>query len=100
MTSNHKHMSGEEISDFIVRTRLEMLSGLKMFLLFTFIVAVAFSWYQSNIYLLIASPLMSFFEGIRRSKIWMQKTKQELNISEESIMQAWNWYKHTKRTNI
>lgn len=93
-------MSGEEISDFIVRTRLEMLLGLKLFFLFTFIVAVAFSWYQSNIYLLIASPLMSFFEGIRRSKVWMQKTKQELNIDEESIMQAWNWYKHTKRKNI
>ena len=90
-------MSGEEISDFIVRTRLEMLSRLKIFFLFTFLVAVLFSWYQSNIYLLIASPLMSFFEGIRRSKAWLQKTKQELNVDEESIMQAWNWYKHTKK---
>ena len=96
-------MSGDEIFDFIVRTRLEMLSGLRIFFLLTIIIAVALSWYQSNIYLLIASPLMSFFEGIRRSRAWMKKTKEELNIDEESIMKAWNWHQHlqkNKKSNI
>ena len=97
MTSKHIHISGEEISDFIVRTRLHMLSGLKIFFLITLLVAAALSWYESNIYLLIASPIMSFLEGIRRSKAWMKKTKEELHIDEDSIMEAWNWHQHLQK---
>ena len=97
MTTDQTNMTGDEIENYIVSTRLQMLYGLKIFLMWTLIASIAFAWYQSNIFLLIASPLMSFFEGIRRSKAWMENTKKELNISEESIMRTWNWYQHTQK---
>jgi len=97
MTTDQTNMTGDEIENYIVSTRLQMLYGLKIFLMWTLIASIAFAWYQSNIFLLIASPLMSFFEGIRRSKAWMANTKKELNISEESIMRTWNWYQHTQK---
>ena len=91
--NNRQHLTGDEIADYIIRTRLEMLHGLKILVLLTFLLSVALAFYENNFFLILALPLLGFIEGFRRSKVWLAKTKTEINVDEKSIMALWNFHK-------
>ena len=91
------NLSSDEVYKIIIESRMRMLSLLKSILFISFLASLIASYYQSNYWLLLASPIFSFFAGIRLSKKWLSNVVVLTNSSDETVMQLWNYYKATNR---